>query len=173
MCVCVCVCVCVCLSGLLCRVCVCAFAFVALCAQSCWCVPVCFRAPACVRLLVSRAVCVCVYSCPLWPRQIKVHSKVSQYPYGHVRLNPVHPKEGSFLITDYAKMTRPAQLHVAFQALGEFIDTKGRMPGLRHAGDAAEVLAIAKALVAASGEVSACVDVCLCVWLCVFAPSCE
>lgn len=87
--------------------------------------------------------------------QVKVTSKLEQFPLSHVTLNPVHPKEGSMLFTDYAKMTRPSQLHVAFNALQQFADEQGRLPGIRNAADAAAVVALAKAFVASSSEVCA------------------
>jgi ubiquitin-activating enzyme E1 len=48
------------------------------------------------------------------------------------------------LISDFAKFDRPPQLHLAFQALDHFLATKSYLPRPHHAGDAAEVLEIAK-----------------------------
>eukprot|EP00051_Salpingoeca_urceolata_P001118 m.38770 g.38770 ORF g.38770 m.38770 type:complete len:1019 (+) comp11205_c0_seq3:99-3155(+) len=49
-----------------------------------------------------------------------------------------------FVITDFAKFDRPAQLHVGLQGLQKFGAKNGRMPKPKDAADAAEVLAFAK-----------------------------
>lgn len=36
--------------------------------------------------------------------------------------------EPEFLITDFAKFERPAQLHIAYQVLHKYIDLKGSPP---------------------------------------------
>ncbi|KAL2918709.1 E1 ubiquitin-activating protein [Polyrhizophydium stewartii] len=60
-------------------------------------------------------------------------------------------KEPEFLISDFAKFDRPAQLHVGFQALDQFRATHGgQLPRPHNADDAAKVLEIAKAINAAS-----------------------
>ncbi|TPX54813.1 hypothetical protein PhCBS80983_g05729 [Powellomyces hirtus] len=52
-----------------------------------------------------------------------------------------------FLITDFAKFDRPAQLHVGFQALDRFAaDHNGELPRPRNEKDALEVLALARAI---------------------------
>ncbi|KAL5015056.1 hypothetical protein ScPMuIL_009326 [Solemya velum] len=51
-----------------------------------------------------------------------------------------------YLITDFAKFDRPAQLHLAFQALDKFQANKGFLPRPRNKADAAEFLSIAKEL---------------------------
>ncbi|KAJ3165635.1 hypothetical protein HK101_000191 [Irineochytrium annulatum] len=48
-----------------------------------------------------------------------------------------------FVISDFSKFDRPAQLHLGFQALDKFRTKKGILPRPRHDGDAAEVLAFA------------------------------
>ncbi|KAF9086437.1 hypothetical protein BGX23_008884 [Mortierella sp. AD031] len=48
-----------------------------------------------------------------------------------------------FLITDFGKFDRPAQLHVGFQALHAFKAKHGRQPRPRNAEDAKEVFALA------------------------------
>jgi len=53
-------------------------------------------------------------------------------------------KEPEFLISDFAKFDRPAQLHIAFQALDQFVAQKGHLPGPRNAADAKEVLALSE-----------------------------
>ncbi|KAJ3153574.1 SPS-sensor component ptr3 [Geranomyces variabilis] len=52
-----------------------------------------------------------------------------------------------FLITDFAKFDRPAQLHLGFQALDKFAAAhNGELPRPRNEQDAAEVLAFARKL---------------------------
>ena len=51
-----------------------------------------------------------------------------------------------FLISDFAKFDRPAQLHLAFQAIDHFLAAKSHLPRPQHAGDAAEVVALTKKL---------------------------
>jgi len=36
-----------------------------------------------------------------------------------------------FVFTDFAKFDRPGQLHIAFQALSEYVKTKGGLPKSR------------------------------------------
>jgi ubiquitin-activating enzyme E1 len=50
------------------------------------------------------------------------------------------------LISDFAKFDRPMQLHVAYQALSEFITKHGRSPVPRHEEEAKEVLQAAQRL---------------------------
>lgn len=54
--------------------------------------------------------------------------------------------EPSFLISDFAKFDRPAQLHLGFQALHEFIKLNSRLPGPRNEKDAKHVLDLATKL---------------------------
>ena len=54
--------------------------------------------------------------------------------------------EPEFLISDFAKFDRPAQLHLAFQAIDHFLATKSYLPRPQHPGDASEVLALTKKL---------------------------
>jgi ubiquitin-activating enzyme E1 len=50
------------------------------------------------------------------------------------------------LISDFAKFDRPAQLHLAFQALDHFVATKSHLPRPHNAADAGEILALTKKL---------------------------
>ncbi|ORY90353.1 ubiquitin-activating emzyme E1 [Syncephalastrum racemosum] len=52
-----------------------------------------------------------------------------------------------FLISDFAKFDRPMQLHLAFQALGQFVEKHQRFPKPRNEQDAEEVFQATKALV--------------------------
>lgn len=56
------------------------------------------------------------------------------------------------------KFGRPEQLHVAFEALGEFEGAHGRAPALHDAADAAAVVAAAGTLVAAGGRCAGVVE---------------
>lgn len=49
-----------------------------------------------------------------------------------------------FLLTDFAKFDRPGQLHIAFQAISEYVKVKGELPKSRCKADADAFLAIAK-----------------------------
>jgi ubiquitin-activating enzyme E1 len=51
-----------------------------------------------------------------------------------------------YLITDFAKFERPAQLHVGFQALDQFLELKGQLPRPWNEEDAAKVLELAKTI---------------------------
>ncbi|KAG2427387.1 hypothetical protein HYH02_014607 [Chlamydomonas schloesseri] len=53
---------------------------------------------------------------------------------------------GEFLLTDFSKLDRPAQLHVAFQALDAFEAEHGRSPRPADAADAAALTAAAEQL---------------------------
>ncbi|KAI3639974.1 hypothetical protein MIR68_001979 [Amoeboaphelidium protococcarum] len=56
-------------------------------------------------------------------------------------------KDPEFLVTDFAKFDRPAQLHVGFQALHHFAEQNGgRLPKPRNVEDAQKVVALAKKL---------------------------
>ncbi|KAG0223004.1 putative ubiquitin activating enzyme [Mortierella sp. GBAus27b] len=58
-----------------------------------------------------------------------------------------------FLITDFGKFDRPAQLHIGFQALHAFVESnKGRLPGPRNEKDATAVLALANVINDKSAE---------------------
>ncbi|KAI9304954.1 ubiquitin-activating emzyme E1 [Cunninghamella echinulata] len=56
-----------------------------------------------------------------------------------------------FLVSDFAKFDRPAQLHVGFQALHQFIEKNNRFPKPRNEQDATEVYQLTQQL-ASSGE---------------------
>ncbi|CAG8616484.1 11157_t:CDS:10, partial [Paraglomus occultum] len=51
-----------------------------------------------------------------------------------------------YLISDFAKFDRPAQLHVGFQALHKFADIHGRLPRPHNEADADEVYQITKSI---------------------------
>ena len=55
-------------------------------------------------------------------------------------------------MSDFAKFDRPAQLHVAFQALHEFASAHKRLPKPHNEADALAVLALAKTRAAALPE---------------------
>lgn len=59
---------------------------------------------------------------------------------------------GEFLISDFAKMDYPPQLHVGFQALHAFQAKKAHFPAPRNAADATEVLKIAKEIAGKAKE---------------------
>ncbi|KIY01325.1 uncharacterized protein Z520_02877 [Fonsecaea multimorphosa CBS 102226] len=61
-------------------------------------------------------------------------------------------KKPEFLVSDFAKFDRPAQLHVGIQALHAFKEEKGSLPRPHSEEDAKEVLAITKKLVKESAE---------------------
>ncbi|CAO3645147.1 unnamed protein product [Cunninghamella echinulata] len=56
-----------------------------------------------------------------------------------------------FLVSDFAKFDRPAQLHIGFQALHQFIEKNNRFPKPRNEQDATEVYQLTQQL-ASSGE---------------------
>uniref|UniRef100_A0A8C5MVR8 E1 ubiquitin-activating enzyme n=1 Tax=Leptobrachium leishanense TaxID=445787 RepID=A0A8C5MVR8_9ANUR len=78
--------------------------------------------------------------------QVKMPKKISFKPLKDALLQP------EFIITDFAKMERPVQLHVGFQALHEFQKKNGRLPRPRNQADASEVLAFAAAVNEKSSE---------------------
>ena len=51
-----------------------------------------------------------------------------------------------FIISDFAKFERPAQLHIAFQALDKFCTEKGQLPRPYSKEDGAMFVEIAKEL---------------------------
>lgn len=56
-------------------------------------------------------------------------------------------KDPEYLISDYAKFDRPQQLHVGFQALHAFAESKGRLPRPHNDEDAAILVGSARAFV--------------------------
>ncbi|KAH3819410.1 ubiquitin-like modifier-activating enzyme 1 isoform X2 [Dreissena polymorpha] len=56
-----------------------------------------------------------------------------------------------FVLTDFGKFDRPGQLHIAFQALHEFVKRKSQLPVSRSKEDATEFLEICKEVNAKSG----------------------
>ncbi|KAJ1550505.1 hypothetical protein HK096_006584, partial [Nowakowskiella sp. JEL0078] len=57
-----------------------------------------------------------------------------------------------FLISDFAKFDRPAQLHLAFQALDAFKVESGRYPRAHNEADAAKIISIVEKLNKSSAE---------------------
>ncbi|KAG8893299.1 hypothetical protein FRB99_002069, partial [Tulasnella sp. 403] len=49
-------------------------------------------------------------------------------------------------ITDFGKFDRPSTLHAGFQALSQFVEKLGRLPRPRNGEDAAQLVALAKAI---------------------------
>ncbi|KAJ8661405.1 hypothetical protein O0I10_002671 [Lichtheimia ornata] len=103
------------------------------------------------------------------PRKVKVlgpytfsigdTSNLSEYKSGGIFAQVKMPKyvdflsykealaKPEFLISDFAKFDRPMQLHLAFQALQQFVEKNQRYPKPRNEQDAVEVLELTKALV--------------------------
>jgi ubiquitin-activating enzyme E1 len=73
-------------------------------------------------------------------RQVKMPKTVKFLPLDEAMKAP------EFVITDFAKMERPAQLHVLWQAVSAFQLKHKRMPAPRCKTDAAEVMATATEL---------------------------
>ncbi|KDD76049.1 ThiF family protein, partial [Helicosporidium sp. ATCC 50920] len=59
---------------------------------------------------------------------------------------------GEFLMSDFSKLDRSAQLHAGFRALDAFEAAQGRLPALGSASDAAELVRLARELVPSSAE---------------------
>ncbi|XP_038603857.1 ubiquitin-like modifier-activating enzyme 1 [Tachyglossus aculeatus] len=76
--------------------------------------------------------------------QVKVPKKISFKSLSAALAAP------DFVMTDFAKFSRPAQLHVAFQALHQFRKQHGRLPRPRHRADAEEVVGLARTVNAAA-----------------------
>jgi len=51
-----------------------------------------------------------------------------------------------FVITDFTKFDRPAQLHLAWQTLNRFVQSEGRVPRPYNTEDSARFLELASAL---------------------------
>ncbi|KAI7875123.1 ubiquitin-activating emzyme E1 [Lichtheimia hyalospora FSU 10163] len=73
--------------------------------------------------------------------QVKMPKYVDFLSYKEALAKP------DFLISDFAKFDRPMQLHLAFQALQQFVEKNQRYPKPRNEQDAVEVLELTKALV--------------------------
>ncbi|VDI61070.1 ubiquitin-activating enzyme E1 [Mytilus galloprovincialis] len=56
-----------------------------------------------------------------------------------------------FVLTDFAKFDRPGQLHIAFQALSEYVKSKGQLPRSRSKADADAFVTVAKEVNSKSG----------------------
>ncbi|XP_028923125.1 ubiquitin-like modifier-activating enzyme 1 [Ornithorhynchus anatinus] len=76
--------------------------------------------------------------------QVKVPKKIS---FKSLSASLAEP---DFVMTDFAKFSHPAQLHVAFQALHQFCKQHGRLPRPRHQADAEEVVGLARTVNAAA-----------------------
>ncbi|XP_024904746.1 ubiquitin-like modifier-activating enzyme 1 isoform X4 [Pteropus alecto] len=70
--------------------------------------------------------------------QVKVPKKIS------FKSLPASLAEPDFVVTDFAKTSRPAQLHIGFQALHQFCAQHGRSPRPRNEEDAAELVTLAQ-----------------------------
>lgn len=79
-------------------------------------------------------------------QQVKMPETIHFKPLEESLNNP------EFLVTDFAKFERPHTIHAAFQALGSFQDSQGRLPFPRNEEDAQAVLALAKSIWAKSGQ---------------------
>ncbi|CAG8556263.1 1888_t:CDS:10 [Funneliformis caledonium] len=55
-------------------------------------------------------------------------------------------RKPEFVISDYAKWDRPSQLHIGFQALHEFLETRGSLPRPHNEADAEEIVRLAKSI---------------------------
>ncbi|CAN3360773.1 ubiquitin-activating enzyme E1 1 [Diutina catenulata] len=96
--------------------------------------------------------------------KIDVADKSAKYVKGGIWTQVKMPKEVQFesmeeqmrdpayVISDFAKMERPAQLHVGFQALDAFEQKHSRLPHPHNADDAEQVLELAEEL--AEGHVT-------------------
>ncbi|XP_032819064.1 ubiquitin-like modifier-activating enzyme 1 isoform X3 [Petromyzon marinus] len=102
------------------------------------------------------------------PREIKVlgpytfsigdTSGFSDYKRGGIATQVKMPKKISFktfskalaepdmVVTDFAKFERPGQLHLAFQALHDFVKKHKRLPKPRNQADADELVVLARGL---------------------------
>ncbi|XP_052027978.1 ubiquitin-like modifier-activating enzyme 1 Y, partial [Apodemus sylvaticus] len=72
--------------------------------------------------------------------QVKVSQKISFKPLLASLAEP------EFVVTDFAKCCRPAQLHIGFQALHQFCTQHGRPPRPHNEEDATEMVTLAQAV---------------------------
>ncbi|XP_031801112.1 ubiquitin-like modifier-activating enzyme 1 isoform X2 [Sarcophilus harrisii] len=72
--------------------------------------------------------------------QVKVPKKIS---FKSLSLSLAEPE---FVMTDFAKFSRPAHLHLAFRALHQFYSQRGRLPHPQNQADAAEMVSLAQAI---------------------------
>ncbi|KAF6091725.1 ubiquitin like modifier activating enzyme 1 [Phyllostomus discolor] len=72
--------------------------------------------------------------------QVKVPKKIS---FKSLLASLVEPE---FVMTDFAKYSRPAQLHIGFQALHQFCAQHGQPPRSHNEEDAAELVTLARAV---------------------------
>uniref|UniRef100_A0A452T4A0 Ubiquitin-like modifier-activating enzyme 1 n=1 Tax=Ursus maritimus TaxID=29073 RepID=A0A452T4A0_URSMA len=72
--------------------------------------------------------------------QVKVPKKIS------FKSLPASLAEPDFVITDFAKYSRPGQLHIGFQALHHFCAQHGRAPRPHNEEDATELVTLAQAV---------------------------
>uniref|UniRef100_A0A8C6AJD8 Ubiquitin-like modifier-activating enzyme 1 n=1 Tax=Monodon monoceros TaxID=40151 RepID=A0A8C6AJD8_MONMO len=73
-------------------------------------------------------------------------SNFSDYVCGGVKSLPTSLAEPDFVITDFAKYSRPPQLHVGFQALHQFCAQHGQPPRPHNEEDARELVTLAQAV---------------------------
>uniref|UniRef100_A0A8C5K769 Ubiquitin-like modifier-activating enzyme 1 n=1 Tax=Jaculus jaculus TaxID=51337 RepID=A0A8C5K769_JACJA len=77
-------------------------------------------------------------------RQVKVPKRIS------FKSLPASLAQPDFVVTDFAKCSRPAQLHIGFQALHRFCAQHGRPPRPHNEEDATELVALAQVVNAQS-----------------------
>uniref|UniRef100_A0A5S6R0S6 E1 ubiquitin-activating enzyme n=1 Tax=Trichuris muris TaxID=70415 RepID=A0A5S6R0S6_TRIMR len=79
-------------------------------------------------------------------KQVKIPTSMEFKPLSE----SIHQPE--FLISDFAKMDRPNQIHLMWQALYKFCEANGRMPRAQNLADAEEVVAIVEDLNASAPD---------------------
>ncbi|KAG9509023.1 Ubiquitin-like modifier-activating enzyme 1 [Fragariocoptes setiger] len=70
--------------------------------------------------------------------QVKIPTSVTFKPFAEALMSP------EFVLSDFAKMERPIQLHLSFQALDKYVAVKGSLPRSWNEDDAREFISIAK-----------------------------
>eukprot|EP00106_Octopus_bimaculoides_P013461 XP_014780903.1 PREDICTED: ubiquitin-like modifier-activating enzyme 1 [Octopus bimaculoides] len=86
------------------------------------------------------------YNCGGIVKKVKMPKKLDFKPLREAIANP------EYVVTDFAKFDRPPLLHLAFQALDEFVKTHSSLPKPRNEEDAEKFLAICKELNAGSAN---------------------
>ncbi|PVU87282.1 hypothetical protein BB559_006126 [Furculomyces boomerangus] len=61
-------------------------------------------------------------------------------------------KDPEFLFTDFSKIERPAQVHLAFRALHQFQNELGRLPAPQNKADASRIIEICKSINQSEGN---------------------
>ncbi|CAI9743336.1 ubiquitin-like modifier-activating enzyme 1 [Octopus vulgaris] len=86
------------------------------------------------------------YNCGGIVKKVKMPKKLDFKPLREAIANP------EYVVTDFAKFDRPPLLHLAFQALDEYVKTHSSSPRPRNEEDAEKFLAICKELNAGSAN---------------------